>query len=167
MKADRVVDMNVLSFLFRQDSRAEAYLPYLENKAIAISFQTLAELELWALVGHWGAQRKAKLAQFIAPFGIAVYSQRLGQRWAEATFSARRQGKPINGQINITERTLILVCYDQASIFSPVSSEHARRGHRPAAGQCDYQCIVLAREQVDSEKSGSTGYSGASIIRHS
>ncbi len=95
MKADRVVDTNVLSFLFRQDSRAEAYLPYLENKASAISFQTPAELELWALVGHWGTQRKAKLAQFIAPFGIAVYSQRLGQRWAEATFSARRQGKPI------------------------------------------------------------------------
>jgi predicted nucleic acid-binding protein len=38
MKADRVVDTNVLSFLFRQDSRAEAYLLYLENKAIAISF---------------------------------------------------------------------------------------------------------------------------------
>lgn len=95
MKADRVADTNVLSFLFRQDSRAEAYLPYLENKAITISFQTLAELELWALVGHWGAQRKAKLAQFIVPFGIAVYSQRLGQRWAEATFSVRRQGKPI------------------------------------------------------------------------
>jgi hypothetical protein len=38
--------------------------------------------------GFWGTQRKAKLAQFIAPFGIAVYSQRLGQRWAEATFSA-------------------------------------------------------------------------------
>lgn len=62
------------------------------EKAIAISFQTLAELELWALVGHWGTQRKAKLAQFIDPFGV---SQRLGQRWAEATFSARRQGKPI------------------------------------------------------------------------
>ena len=46
-------------------------------------------------MGHWGTQRKAKLAQFIAPFGIAVYSQRLGQRWAEATFSVRRQGKPI------------------------------------------------------------------------
>jgi tRNA(fMet)-specific endonuclease VapC len=55
MKVDRVIDTNVLSFLFRQDSRAEAYLPYLGNKAIAISFQTLAELELWALVGHWGS----------------------------------------------------------------------------------------------------------------
>lgn len=95
MKADLVVDTNVLSFLFRQDSRAEAYLPYLDNRAIAISFQTLAELELWALVNHWGTQRKAKLARFITPFGVVVYSRRLGQRWAEATFSARCQGKPI------------------------------------------------------------------------
>ena len=95
MKADLVVDTNVLSFLFRQDSRAEAYLPYLENKAIAISFQTMAELELWALVGQWGSQRKARLAEFIAHFGVVAYSQRLGQQWAEATFSARRQGKPI------------------------------------------------------------------------
>ena len=92
MKADLVADTNVLSFLFRQDSRAEAYLPYLENKAIAISFQTLAELELWAL------SRRAKLGiscRVKVPVGqgLATHPYRVLGPWRSRRKVATRRAK--------------------------------------------------------------------------
>jgi tRNA(fMet)-specific endonuclease VapC len=40
-----VVDTDVVSFLFKNDSRAQLYLPLLRNHELLISFMTEAELE--------------------------------------------------------------------------------------------------------------------------
>jgi len=45
-----VLDTDVVSFLFKSDSRAQAYLPHLRNRQWLISFMTEAELEQWALL---------------------------------------------------------------------------------------------------------------------
>jgi tRNA(fMet)-specific endonuclease VapC len=42
-----VLDTNVVSFLFKSDSRAQAYLPHLRDRQWLISFMTEAELEQW------------------------------------------------------------------------------------------------------------------------
>ena len=39
-----LLDTNIVSFLLKGDSRIEAYLPFLEQKQLAISFMTVAEL---------------------------------------------------------------------------------------------------------------------------
>jgi tRNA(fMet)-specific endonuclease VapC len=44
-----VVDTDVISFLFRRDTRAELFRPYLSGVSRAISFMTVAELDRWAL----------------------------------------------------------------------------------------------------------------------
>ena len=49
-----VVDTDVVSFLFKDDSRAELYLPLLRNRDLLISFMTEAELEQWILLANWG-----------------------------------------------------------------------------------------------------------------
>lgn len=43
-----VLDTDVVSFLFRTDSRAQLYPPHLDNRQWFISFMTEAELEQWA-----------------------------------------------------------------------------------------------------------------------
>jgi hypothetical protein len=39
-----VVDTDVVSFLYKHDTRADAYRPHLDGQMPIISFQTLAEL---------------------------------------------------------------------------------------------------------------------------
>ena len=38
-----IVDTDVVSFLLKGDTRAQAYRPHLQNKSLALSFMTLAE----------------------------------------------------------------------------------------------------------------------------
>jgi tRNA(fMet)-specific endonuclease VapC len=49
-----ILDTDVISYLFRRDTRAEAYRPYLTGRFLAVSFMTIAELDRWALQRNWG-----------------------------------------------------------------------------------------------------------------
>jgi hypothetical protein len=46
--SDAVIDTDVVSFLFKRDTRAELYRPHLVGRRIVVSFMTVAELEAWA-----------------------------------------------------------------------------------------------------------------------
>ena len=48
-----VIDTDVASFLFKNDSRAQSYLRHLRDREWLISFMTEAELEQWALLSNW------------------------------------------------------------------------------------------------------------------
>jgi hypothetical protein len=48
-----VVDTDVVSYLFKGDSRADRYLPSLLNRELLISFMTEAELEQWTVLAGW------------------------------------------------------------------------------------------------------------------
>lgn len=44
-----VADTDVASFLFGHDTRAALYTPHLTGRTLTVSFQTSAEMNLWAL----------------------------------------------------------------------------------------------------------------------
>ncbi len=90
-----VVDTDVVSFLFKQDSRASLYLPYLSGHSSIISFMTVAELERWSLTANWGSKRTEWMRLFIARFVVVPYTHDLAVKWAIAMTSARRAGRPI------------------------------------------------------------------------
>jgi len=69
------LDTDVVSFLFKADSRAQQYLPKLENKQWLISFMTQAELEQWALLAHWSEKRVQWLRLFLDRFVIVPSSR--------------------------------------------------------------------------------------------
>jgi tRNA(fMet)-specific endonuclease VapC len=52
-----LVDTNVVSYLFKKDSRGLLYEPHLENRLLLIAAQTLAELEAMPLMNSWGSRR--------------------------------------------------------------------------------------------------------------
>jgi predicted nucleic acid-binding protein len=90
-----VVDTDVVSFIFRNDTRAERYRQYLVGRTLAISFMSVAELDRWALERNWGPTRRARLDQHIAAYVIQPFDRDLCLKWAEVTVGARRQGRPI------------------------------------------------------------------------
>jgi predicted nucleic acid-binding protein len=90
-----VVDTDVVSYLFKSDTRASLYRPHLDGQLPIISFMSLAELERWTLARGWGARRRQDLLNYLRRYLIEPSSPNLCRLWAEATDSARRAGKPI------------------------------------------------------------------------
>ena len=90
-----IVDTDVVSMLFKGDTRALAYRPHLTGRLLGISFMTLAELERWALERAWGHRRKLELAQHLTRYAVLPVSRELCAKWAEVSFAARRKGRPI------------------------------------------------------------------------
>jgi tRNA(fMet)-specific endonuclease VapC len=90
-----VVDTDVVSYLFKRDTRADLYRPHLDGQLPIVSFMTLAELERWTLARSWGARRRQDLLNYLRRYLVEPSSPNLCRLWAEATDSARRAGKPI------------------------------------------------------------------------
>ena len=90
-----VVDTDVVSYLFKQDTRGDLYQPHLHGHLLVISPMTRAELEDWAL-DHWGQRRRDEMRAHLQQFILAPFDEDLCVKWAEATDSARRRGRPIN-----------------------------------------------------------------------
>lgn len=90
-----VVDTDVVSFLFKRDSRAEQYRPLLIGNELVISFMTLAELYRWALARHWGQERTARLEVHLRSFAIHPFDTGLCKVWASVSHGAQARGRPI------------------------------------------------------------------------
>ena len=84
-----------MSYLFKNDSRAEAYRTHLTGRLLVVSFMTVAELDRWALERNWGAARRARMERHLRNFAVYPFDRSLCLRWAEAADSARRKGRPI------------------------------------------------------------------------
>jgi predicted nucleic acid-binding protein len=93
--ASVVVDTDVVSYLYKRDTRAQNYRAHLQGKSLTISFMTLAELDRWTLERNWGERRKTDLEEFVHRFTVIEVSRALCLKWAEASDTARRNGRPI------------------------------------------------------------------------
>ena len=91
----RVVDTDVVSYLYKGDSRANLYYPHLFGQILVISFQTVAELRRWMLSANWGKRRRQHLESRLQRYVVEHSSDALCARWAEAMESAKRNGRPI------------------------------------------------------------------------
>lgn len=91
-----VVDTDVVSFLFKQDTRGDLYRPQLTGHLLLISPMTRAELEVWALERNWSQARREAMRVHLKQFMLAPFHEELCVKWAEATDSARRLGRSIN-----------------------------------------------------------------------
>ena len=60
-----LVDTDVISFLFKKDSRDFLYKPYLKGKLTAIAAQTYAELEVLPLQNNGSLKRQNQLQEYI------------------------------------------------------------------------------------------------------
>lgn len=88
-----IVDTDVVSYIFKGDTRGDLYEPHLTNAIASISFMTLAELEQWSVVRQWGARRHSDLLQFIKNRFVVVDSNAvLCRQWAEVRGGVKANG---------------------------------------------------------------------------
>jgi predicted nucleic acid-binding protein len=90
-----VVDTDVVSFLFKNDSRAQLYLPLMRNRDLLVSFMTEAELEQWILLANWGVERVRRFRIFMTGFASVPSSRDLILQWAGVMVAARANGRRI------------------------------------------------------------------------
>lgn len=91
-----LLDTDVLSYLFKQDSRGEIYKPHLDGKLGVISFMTVAELEFWANIRNWGDQRRAALSAFLTPYTVINSDWELAHAWAAIRSEVMKSGHHID-----------------------------------------------------------------------
>lgn len=94
-KPPAVVDTNVVSYLFKRDSRAYLYRPHTTDRLLFVSFMTIAELDRWVLRHNWGASKRALLAAHASQFVMLSVDRQLCLEWAKVSEEARRNGRPI------------------------------------------------------------------------
>ena len=99
-----IVDTDVVSFLFKRDSRAEAYEQHLTGRLLGISFMTLAELERWSLERNWGIVRMQQFAVFLRKFAVLPANRELCRKWAEIAAARSRCGHPWGADIGRSVR---------------------------------------------------------------
>ncbi|MBX9625764.1 MAG: PIN domain-containing protein [Gemmataceae bacterium] len=87
----RQVDTNIVSFRVRKDPLARKYRKHLAGYALAVSFQTLAELYEWADSSGWSAARRAVLDAYLQSVTVYHSDDDLCRRWAEVRAARRTQ----------------------------------------------------------------------------
>jgi tRNA(fMet)-specific endonuclease VapC len=91
-----LLDTTVASLLHprRAGSTLRAlYASDMQDRTLAISFQTVAELWSWAEENRWGTPARAALDAFIAQFLLMPYSAERAQTGAGVMTPARRVGR--------------------------------------------------------------------------
>lgn len=90
-----VIDTDVISYLFKGDTRGDLYAPYLEDGLGILSFMTIAELDHWADAHNWGGRRRAELEAFLKPYTAIESNRELCRQWAAIKNQVERSGYSI------------------------------------------------------------------------
>ena len=94
--ATLLLDTNIVSYIFKGDSRAAVYRPLVNEQSLAVSLITVAELKLWGKQASWGAKRMASLEAYVQKeFNIIGLTWELCDTWAAVRLQAQLVGRPI------------------------------------------------------------------------
>ena len=104
-----VVDTDMVSYIYKKDTRAAKYEPHLVNAITSISFMTLAEMERWGVSRNWGLRRHAEMLSIaLGRFAVIESNHALCRQWAEVTEAARRTGRVIRPNVTWIAATALL-----------------------------------------------------------
>jgi predicted nucleic acid-binding protein len=90
-----VVDTDVVSYLFKRDTRAAGYEAHLVGRVPVVSFMTVAELDAWAEQRAWGLETRARLEDSLNRYLVHYPERRLCRLWAHVMVAGRRTGHPV------------------------------------------------------------------------
>jgi tRNA(fMet)-specific endonuclease VapC len=116
-----LLDTGVASLLHprkRNSTVRAAYEPTLRNELLAISFQTVAELYLWAEQHRWGVAQREALENFFSRFVIFPYERDVARVWAVVMTQARARGRRLEAgdawiAATAIQRSIPLVTHDK------------------------------------------------------
>jgi predicted nucleic acid-binding protein len=106
-----VVDTDVVSFVYKGDSRFIRAGELIRRQGGAISFMTLAETDRWALGRDWSRQRAEQFAEYLKTYDVVWPNRRICLAWAGIKESSRTKGRTIDhNDAWIAATALILEC---------------------------------------------------------
>ena len=89
-----VVDTDVISFCFKNDSRFGSYATAILGKQLVMSFMSLAELCLWQQLRNWSTPRRENFfSEMDRLYVVYPVDRVLCFMWAELRATANRQGR--------------------------------------------------------------------------
>jgi len=91
-----VVDTNVVSYIWKRDTRGTLYTPHLTGRQWLMAAQTFAELEAWPLKNGWGAARHEALRNYLNNYTFAEVDKAVCLQWAKVQANAKRIGRLIS-----------------------------------------------------------------------
>jgi tRNA(fMet)-specific endonuclease VapC len=77
-----IVDTNVVSFIFKNDSRSAAYESDIDGRETGISFVSVAELYRWAVQRAWGQKRIDDLRTELRRYLVLPPDEAIAWNWA-------------------------------------------------------------------------------------
>jgi tRNA(fMet)-specific endonuclease VapC len=78
-----LVDTDVISYVFKGDTRADLYRKHLDGQRLHVSFATVAELCRWAVQRQWGAKRVTELQGLLRGCVVLGTDDPTAWKWAE------------------------------------------------------------------------------------
>lgn len=93
-----LLDTNIVSYLFKRDSRMTRYAPHLEGRELAIAMMTVAELLQWASIHNWEARRLHQLEQAFGRYTVLPIDLDVCRQWADTRAMRSKAGLPISPQ---------------------------------------------------------------------
>lgn len=91
-----LIDTNIISYGFKQDTRIEPYKPILEKHTLFISLISVAELYFWAETRGWQRRQRQHLAQYIGQYEVLPINDQLCKLWAYTRAVSRSYGHQIS-----------------------------------------------------------------------
>lgn len=93
-----LLDTNIVSYIFKRDSRAGDYAPHLLGRELAIALMTVAELFQWAAVRRWGNLRQQQLETELRAYTVLPIDIPTCRSWAMIRAERAAIGQPISPQ---------------------------------------------------------------------
>ncbi len=90
-----VVDTDIVSYIFKKDTRSELYEPHLIQVPKFISFMTFAELRRWKFQSNWSEIKNEKFEKLLSAYGVVYADEELCNLWARITINAQKKGRLI------------------------------------------------------------------------
>jgi len=90
-----VLDTDVFSFFFKNDTRAALYAPDLSDRQLCLCFQTIAELRAWAIERTWGPRQRERLSQVLRHYVVLPYDSAMANHWASVTVQRKQASRTI------------------------------------------------------------------------
>jgi tRNA(fMet)-specific endonuclease VapC len=96
-EAKILLDTNIVSYLMKGGPLAEAYLPHVQGRLLAISFITVGEMYYGAEHDNWGEKKRRKsLETTLRNFLVIPYDHEIARCHGRLVAERRRRGKPID-----------------------------------------------------------------------
>ena len=84
-----LVDAEIVASIFKGLSTAVYYEKVMLGAQVAISFQTLAELQVWARQNNWSEERQAKFEQYLDHYVVVYADFTICRIWSEICYASQ------------------------------------------------------------------------------